>query len=113
MTMRNILPLILLSLSFSQSIDQDNVIYEELKAIVQNSTRSSQRVFFDYFGGEYCTYCPAVSMALSQLLDDYPETVVMVEWADPYWTPSPLIMTIAYTSTNLTHVTTSERVTII
>ena len=27
-------------------------------------------------------------MALSQLLDDYPETVVMVEWADPYWTPS-------------------------
>ena len=88
MTMRNILPLIILSLSFSQSMDQDNAIYEELKAIVQNSTRSNQRVFFDYFGGEYCTYCPAVSMALSQLLDDYPETVVMVEWADPYWTPS-------------------------
>ena len=71
----------------SQSIDNFDRIYDDLNIRSESSIRSTQKVFWDYFGGETCTFCPAVDMALSQLMDDYPNDVVTVTWADPYWSP--------------------------
>ncbi len=77
----------LMTFSFSQELDKTDHIYNSMKARVESSSRSGQKVFWDYFGGETCTFCPAVDMAFDQLLDDYPDDVVLISWADPYWTP--------------------------
>tara|TARA_A100000164_G_scaffold95998_1_gene83379 strand:- start:911 stop:2143 length:1233 start_codon:yes stop_codon:yes gene_type:complete len=77
----------LMTFSFAQELDKTDHIYNSMKARVESSSRSGQKVFWDYFGGETCTFCPAVDMAFDQLLDDYPDDVVLISWADPYWTP--------------------------
>lgn len=85
--MKKIFLLLLISLPFSQRLDQADLLYNDMKTIVESSSRAGQRVFWDYFGGETCTYCPAVDMALDQLMEDYPDDVVTIMWADPYWSP--------------------------
>ena len=85
--MNKIFSLLLVSLSFAQNIDLVDMLYNDLRTGIESSSRSGQKVFWDYFGGETCTFCPAVDMAFDQLLDDYPNDVVLVTWADPYWSP--------------------------
>ena len=85
--MKRISITLLLSYLSSQSIDAFDKLDNHLSTKSEASIRSTQRVFWDYFGGESCTYCPAVDMALSQLMDDFPDDVVTISWADPYWSP--------------------------
>jgi hypothetical protein len=49
--MKKLSLLILFSLSFSQRLDQGDVIYDELRAVVETASRSNQRVFVDDFTG--------------------------------------------------------------
>ena len=71
----------------AQGFDNIDVIYNDMKTEIEESSRTGQRVFWDYFSGETCTYCPAVDMAFDQLLTDYPDDIVLITWADPYWSP--------------------------
>ena len=79
--------LLLISILFSQDLHNNDNIYNNIKARIEESSRTGQRVFWDYFGGETCTFCPAVDMAFDQLATDYPDDVVLITWADPYWSP--------------------------
>ena len=76
-----------MTFSLAQDLDHTDILYNEIKNRIESSSRSGQRIFWDYFGGETCTYCPAVDMAIDQLMDDYPDDVVTILWADPYWSP--------------------------
>ena len=60
---KEVLPLFMISISLSQSIDIADNIYNEIKTKIEKSPRTGQRLFWDYFGGEACTFCPAVDMA--------------------------------------------------
>ena len=71
----------------AQGFDNIDVIYNDMKTEIEESSRTGQTVFWDYFSGETCTYCPAVDMAFDQLLTDYPDDIVLITWADPYWSP--------------------------
>ena len=84
---KEVLPLFMISISLSQSIDIADNIYNDIKTKIEKSPRTGQRLFWDYFGGEACTFCPAVDMAFDQLLTDFPDDVVIITWADPYWSP--------------------------
>ena len=71
----------------AQSLDTIDKLYNEMERTIELSSRDGRKVFWDYFGGESCTFCPAVDMALSQIMDDYPDEVTVIYWADPYWSP--------------------------
>ena len=85
--MNKIFSILLITLPLSQNLDPVDILYNNIKTRIESPSRSSQRIFWDYFGGETCTFCPAVDMAFDQLMDDYPDDVVLVAWADPYWSP--------------------------
>ena len=85
--MNKIFSILLITLPLSQNLDPVDILYNNIKTRIESPSRSSQRIFWDYFGGETCTFCPAVDMAFDQLMDDYPDDVVLVTWADPYWSP--------------------------
>ena len=81
--MNKIFSILLITLPLSQNLDPVDILYNNIKTRIESPSRSSQRIFWDYFGGETCTFCPAVDMAFDQLMDDYPDDVVLVNWADP------------------------------
>ena len=85
--MNKIFSILLVTFPLSQNLDPVDILYDNIKTRIESTSRSSQRIFWDYFGGETCTFCPAVDMAFDQLMDDYPDDVVLVTWADPYWSP--------------------------
>ena len=85
--MNKIFSILFISLPLAQNLDQVDILYNNIKTRIESPSRSSQRIFWDYFGGETCTFCPAVDMAFDQLMDDYPDDVVLITWADPYWSP--------------------------
>ena len=49
--MRNLLFIILITLSFGQKLDEIDLALQELETIVQMASRSSQRVFVEDFTG--------------------------------------------------------------
>ena len=81
--------IIAISITFplAQSIDPSDILFDKMEKALLSSNRDGRKVFWDYFGGESCTFCPAVDMALSQIMDDYPNEVVVIYWADPSWSP--------------------------
>ena len=85
--MKKILTILFATFSLAQDLDHADILYNDIKNRIESSSRAGQRIFWDYFGGETCTFCPAVDMALDQLMDDYPDDVVTIMWADPYWSP--------------------------
>ena len=85
--MKSALYALFITIPLAQSLDPADILYDQMKRTLESSSRNGQKVFWDYFGGETCTFCPAVDMALSQLMDDYSDEVVMIYWADPSWSP--------------------------
>ena len=73
--------ILLLSLSFSQRLDLLDAKMEELRAIVETASRNDQRVFVDDFtGAHFCPYCGFGSFAISDLLDEFPGTLISAQW---------------------------------
>ena len=73
--------ILLLSLSFSQHLDLLDAKMEELRAIVETASRNDQRVFVDDFtGAHFCPYCGFGSFAISDLLDEFPGTLISAQW---------------------------------
>jgi len=79
--MKKIYLLLLLSLSFSQHLDLLDAKLEELRTIVETASRNDQRVFVDDFtGAHFCPYCGFGSFAISDLLDEFPGTLISAQW---------------------------------
>jgi len=85
--MKKIYLSLLISLPIAQAVDPADIAVDELKTIIESASRANQILYIDYFTGEYCTFCPAPTMAISYLLNEYPETVISTSWASDYWTP--------------------------
>jgi hypothetical protein len=73
--------ILLLSVSFSQHLDLLDARIEELRTIVETASRNDQRIFVDDFtGAHFCPYCGFGSFAISDLLDEFPETLISAQW---------------------------------
>ena len=78
----------LFSSSFAQRIDPVSGAMQELRTVVETAARSGQRVLVDDFTALDCYYCPFASFAVSDMLDEYPETLISVQWHLPgFMTP--------------------------
>ena len=79
--MKKIYFILLLSLSFSQRSDPVDVAMEELRTVVETASRNGQRVLVDDFtGAHYCPYCGYASFAISDMLDEFPGTLISAQW---------------------------------
>ena len=79
--------ILLLSFSFAQHLDPVNVAMEELRAIVETASRTGQRVLVDDFTGLDCPYCGYASFAISDMLDEFPGTLISAQWHLSNFTP--------------------------
>ena len=76
-----------LSFSFSQSLDSIDIALGELRAVVENASRTGRRVLVDDFTGLDCPYCGYASFAVSDMLDEFPETLISAQWHFTNFTP--------------------------
>lgn len=73
--------ILLLSLSFSQHLELLDAKMEALRTIVETASRNDQRIFVDDFtGAHFCPYCGFGSFAISDLLDEFPGTLISAQW---------------------------------
>ena len=79
--------ILLLSFSFAQHLDPVNLAMEELKTIVETASRTGQRVLVDDFTGLDCPYCGYASFAISDMLDEFPGTLISAQWHLSNFTP--------------------------
>ena len=78
---------LLLTQLFGQSLSDFDANLQDLESIIESASRSSQKVFVEDFTGLLWPYCPSASFAISEMLDDYPETLVNIEWHSSSFTP--------------------------
>ena len=79
--------ILLLSFSFAQHLDPVNLAMEELRTIVETASRTGQRVLVDDFTGLDCPYCGYASFAISDMLDEFPGTLISAHWHLSNFTP--------------------------
>ena len=75
----------------SQQLDLQDIAYNELRDIVETASRSQQIVWLEDFTGIDWPYCPAVSFAIDRLLNEYPQTLMTIEWHSDALTTSDTI----------------------
>ena len=71
---------------FAQRLDIQDIAYNELRPIVETASRSQQTVWVEDFTGCLWPYCPSVSFALDTLLNEFPETLMTIEWHSANYT---------------------------
>ena len=75
-----ILATFFLSMIFAQKLDPQDIVYNELREIVENASRTNQKVWLEDFTGINWTYCPNASFAIDSLIQDFPDVLNTVEW---------------------------------
>ena len=79
--MQYIFILLFSSMLVSQTIDQKDLSIEPLRSILESASRTNQKVFVeDFTATDWCPYCGTGSLAMSALLDDFPETLITIQW---------------------------------
>jgi len=79
--MKKIILLISISFIFSQRLDPNHYSIDQLRTIVETASRNGQRIFVDDFtGAHFCPYCGFGSFAISDLLDEFPGTLISAQW---------------------------------
>ena len=79
--MQYIFILLFSSMLVSQTIDQKDLSIEPLRSILESASRTNQKVFVeDFTATDWCPYCGTGSLAMSVLLDDFPETLITIQW---------------------------------
>ena len=86
--MKKLLLAIPLTVSFGQKLEPIDIAMQDLGMIIQTASRAEQRVIVEDFTGLLWPYCPSASFAISEMLDNYPETLVNIEWHSSGFTPS-------------------------
>ena len=79
--------IVLLSSLSAQSLDSIDIVLNDLRAVVENASRTGQRVLIDDFTGINCPYCGYASFAVSDMLDEFPETLISAQWHFTNYTP--------------------------
>jgi len=85
--MRNLYLFLFLSFSFSQSLDSLDIVINNLRTVVENASRTNKKVLVDDFTGLDCPYCGYASLAVSDMLDEFPETLISAQWHLENFTP--------------------------
>ena len=85
--MKNLYLFLFLSFSFSQSLDSLDIVINNLRTIVENASRTNKKVLVDDFTGLDCPYCGYASLAVSDMLDEFPETLISAQWHLENFTP--------------------------
>ena len=85
--MRNLYLFLFLSFSFSQSLDSLDIVINNLRTVVENASRTNKKVLVDDFTGLNCPYCGYASLAVSDMLDEFPETLISAQWHLENFTP--------------------------
>ena len=85
--MKYILIMWFFSSLYAQSIDSVDIILNDLRVAVENASRSGQKVLIDDFTGLNCPYCGYASLAVSDMLDEFPETLMSAQWHLSNFTP--------------------------
>ena len=83
----NLILISFLSFSFSQSLDSLDIVINNLRTIVENASRTNKKVLVDDFTGLDCPYCGYASLAVSDMLDEFPETLISAQWHLSNYTP--------------------------
>ena len=74
----------------AQQLDSQDIVYNELREIVENASRTNQKVWLEDFTGINWTYCPNASFAIDSLIQDFPDVLNTVEWHSPVFTPESI-----------------------
>ena len=72
---------------YAQSIDSVDIFLDDLRTTVEDASRSGQKVLIDDFTGLNCPYCGYASLAVSDMLDEFPETLMSAQWHLSNYTP--------------------------
>ena len=85
--MKNLYLFLFLSFSFSQSLDSLDIVINNLRTVVESASRTNKKVLVDDFTGLDCPYCGYASLAVSDMLDEFPETLISAQWHLENFTP--------------------------
>ena len=73
--------LLAFSFSLAQLFPIKNSFTNNFRHVLENASRNSQIVFVDDFtASDWCPYCSAGSWTMSQLLNEFPETLISAQW---------------------------------
>ena len=86
-TVRYLFLLCIFSSINSQVIDSVDLSLNRLRSAVENASRSGKKVLIDDFTGLDCPYCGYASLAVSDMLDEFPETLISAQWHLSNFTP--------------------------
>ena len=86
-TVRYFFLLCIFSFINSQVIDSVDLSLNRLRSAVENASRSGKKVLIDDFTGLDCPYCGYASLAVSDMLDEFPETLISAQWHLSNFTP--------------------------
>ena len=85
--MKKIYFILLLSVTTAQNLDSIDIALGKLRAAVETASRNGQRVLVDDFTALNCPYCGYASFAVSDMLDEFPETLISAQWHWIEFTP--------------------------
>ena len=75
---------------FAQKLDPQDIVYNELREVVESASRANKKVWLEDFTGINWTYCPNASFAIDSLIQDFPDVLNTVEWHNPSYTPDSI-----------------------
>lgn len=79
--------ILFLSLSYAQTLEPLDISLNNLRAVVENASRNGQHVLIDDFTGLDCPPCNWASLTVSDMLDQFPETLISLQWHLSAFTP--------------------------
>ena len=79
--------ILFLCLSYAQTLEPLDIRLNNLRSFVENASRNGQRVLIDDFTGLDCPPCNWASLTVSDMLDEFPETLISLQWHLTAYTP--------------------------
>jgi len=74
-------------LSYSQTLNPSDISLNNLVSVVESASRNGQRVLVDDFTGLDCPPCNWASLTVLDMLDQFPETLISLQWHLSAFTP--------------------------
>ena len=79
--MEKLKTLLTLSFFFVQASQASNLEQENIRELLDSAVRSNQLVIVeDFTATNWCPYCGTGSLLISDLLDEYPENLISLQW---------------------------------
>ena len=79
--MEKLKTLLTLSFFFVQASQASNLEHKNIRELLDSAVRSNQLVIVeDFTATNWCPYCGTGSLLISDLLDEYPENLISLQW---------------------------------